>query len=54
MMFVPEVTPRWKEARIMGVNKGYVSTREIPSVSFALQSDGAGVPVVQSTPFILL
>ena len=54
MMFVPEVTPRWKEAHIMGVKNGYVSTQEIPWVSFVLQSEGAGVPVVQFAPFIPL
>ena len=31
-----------------------MNTQEIPWFSFALQSEGAGVPVVESTPFILL
>ena len=55
MMFVPEVTTRWKEAYIMGVkNRGTWALKNFPDLVLPLQSKGAGVPVVESTPFILL
>ena len=55
MMFVPEMTPRWKEAHIMGVkNRGTWALKKLPDLVLPLQSKGAGVPVVESTSFILL